>query len=103
MSRIKFKEAMEHIGLAEGSFDKWCTAVRIKAYNYEFSTRRYFLKGEFFAKADAKLIQRLMDLHGENWGQFYEHYNDVKAFLNNDCKSNEDITRSYAPVDAEVS
>lgn len=102
MSRIKFKEAMEHIGLAKDSFDEWCTAVRIKAYDYEFSTRRYFIKGEFYAKADVKLIERLMDMHGENWGKFYEHYTDVKAFLNNDCKANEDISPSYTPVNTEV-
>jgi hypothetical protein len=102
MSRIKFKEAMEHVGLARDSFDKWCIAVRIKAYDYEFSTRRYFLKGEFFAKADAKLIQRLMDMHGENWGKYYEHFTDVKAFLQIESNTNENITPSYTPVNAEV-
>lgn len=102
MSRIKFEKAMEHVGLAKDSFKKWCVAVRIKTYEYEFSTRRYFLRGEFFAKADAELIQRLMDLHGENWGKYYEHYNEVKAFLNNDSKTNEDIIPSYAPVNTEV-
>lgn len=102
MSRIKFEIAMDHVGLARDSFKKWCDAVRLKAHDYEFSTRKYFLKGEFFAKADVKLIQRLMDLHGENWGKFYEHYNDVKAFLNNDSKATEDITPSYTPVDTEV-
>jgi hypothetical protein len=102
MSRIKLQEAREYLQLSRDSFRDWCTAVRLVAYEYEFSSRQYFLRGEFFANADAELIQRLQDIHGENWGEFYENYSDVKAFLSIDTKQNEKLIPSYKPINSEV-
>lgn len=91
MSRIKLQEAGEHLQLSRDSFKEWCSAVRLVAYKYEFSRKQYLIRGEFFAKADVELILRLQDIHGENWGKFYEHYADVKAFLTNDIKMHDKV------------
>lgn len=97
MSRIKLHEAMQYLGLSKDSFDDWCNAVRIVAYKYEFSSRKYFLIGEFFAKADAMLIQRLRDIHGENWINYYPHYNETQAFLDNNKKMQEQLIPIHSP------
>jgi hypothetical protein len=102
MSRIKLQEAREYLQLSRDSFRDWCTTVNLVAYDYEFSRRQYFLRGEFFANADAQLIKRLKDMHGENWGDFYEYYSDVKAFLTNNNKQKEKLILTYKPVNSEV-
>jgi hypothetical protein len=102
MSRIKLQEAREYLQLSRDSFKDWCTAVELVAYDYEFSSRQYFLRGEFLVKADAELIQRLQDIHGETWYMHYENYSDVKAFLSNDVKPIEKPIPSYKPVNSDV-
>ena len=97
MSRIKLQEAREYLQLSRDSFKEWCAAVRLVAYEYEFSRRQYFLRGEFFANADAELIQRLQDIHGENWGNYYNHFNDVRAFLDGDKNLNEQLIPVHSP------
>ena len=86
-----------------GQFDRFFhAAVKLVAYDYEFSSRQYFLRGEFFANADAELIQRLQDIHGEKWGEFYDYYADVKAFLSKNTRQKENFIPSYKPVNSEV-
>lgn len=86
MSRIKLQDAIKYLGLSRDSFWEWCSSVRIATYTYEFSNRQYLLKGEFYARADAKLIERLQEIHGDNWGKYYDHYYEVIAFLDRDNK-----------------
>lgn len=98
LTRIKRHEAIKYLGLCDDSFREWCTAVQIVAYKYEFSSRQYFLRGEFLAKADSKLIQRLQEIHGENWGRNYPHYNDVKGFLGIDTILEEPYIPVFTPT-----
>lgn len=93
---------MSYLGLSRDEFNKWCKAVRLKAHKYEYSARQYFLRGEFFAKADAQLIERLITIHGENWGEYYEYFKDVRAFVSGDKEQNEELIPSYEPRNSNV-
>jgi len=102
MSRIKLQDARQHLQLSKDSFKEWCIAVRIVAYNYEFSKRKYFIRGEFFAKADAVLIERIKQLHGDNWGKFYAYYSEVMAFIKNEKEPVSGLIPEYIPKSKNV-
>lgn len=81
-SRIKTTEAMHHLGIASReSFALWCEKVQIHFHQYEFSTRKYLISGEFYAKADEVEINKIKAIHGESWMKFYKHADDVLAYL----------------------
>lgn len=93
---------MSHLGLSRNEFNEWCKAVRLKAHQFEYSPRKYFVKGEFFAKADAKLIELLISKYGNKWGDYYAYYEDVKAFVFGEKQQNEELTPSYEPQNSAV-
>ena len=104
MSRIKLKEARKYLQLSQDSFKEWCAAVRLVAYKYEFSRRQYFIRGDFFAKADAELIERLKKMYGDKWGEFYDYFNDVKAFVKGDSiiKEVPKLTEECIPLNSHL-
>jgi hypothetical protein len=77
-------QAMTYLSLSRDSFDVWCDAVQLRSYKYEFSNRNYYLSGEFYALADKNEIQKIKQLHGDRWNEFYGKYDDVLPFISDD-------------------
>lgn len=81
-TRMKTLEAMNHLGiLSRDSFALWLEQAQIQLYEYEYSNRKYLISGEFYAKADEILINKIKAIHGENWVNYYKHADEVLAFL----------------------
>ena len=72
---------MNYLSLSRDSFEAWCAAVKITSYKYEFSNRTYFISGEFYALADEIEINRIKELHGDRWTEYYSKFVDVLPFL----------------------
>ena len=102
MARIKPVDAMKYLGISRESFEGWCDAVQLRAHRYEFSIRTYFLSGEFYALADKPKIIRLKELHGDNWHEFYERYEEVRGFLRNEFEPQPIRTKNYSPKSDSV-
>lgn len=104
-ARIKTSNAISHMNLSRDSFSLWCEAVGLKSHKFEHSNRRYFVDGEFFAKADIKEIERLKKIHGEKWKNYYPHSEKVIPYLKNVKK--EKVKRQsygdYTPKSKSVS
>lgn len=103
MARIKPTYAMEYLGLCRDSFREWCVAVQLKAYQYEMSTRTYFLSGEFYAIADKYEIKRLQEIHGDKWSDYYDKYDEVKGFIVEEKKPKQKPVKAYEPKSKSVS
>jgi hypothetical protein len=84
------------------SFKDWCLAVGIQSYFFEFSKRKYFLLGEFYAKADEKTIKKLIELHGENWRNYYKHHAEVEGFLEPKKELRNNMAPTYMPQNDKV-
>lgn len=102
MARIKPVEAMKYLGIARDSFSDWCDSVQIKAHKYEFSVRTYFLSGEFYASADKNEIKRIKELHGDKWHEFYDKYDEVRAFLVDEKEPQLIPVKKYEPKSGQV-
>jgi len=103
VARIKPIQAMDYLSLSRDSFDVWCDAVKITSYKYEFSNRTYFISGEFYALADKNEIEKIKEIHGENWHNYYSKYTDVSPFItDNQLKEQEVRPTHYQPKSADV-
>lgn len=100
-ARIKPVEAMTYLSLKRDSFNEWCHIVNLKSYQYEMSNRVYFESGEFYAVADKRKIERLKDLHGDNWHKFYKHYEEVLPYLSEEIDVPKTNNR-YEPKSSDV-
>lgn len=93
---------MEYLSLSKDSFNLWCLAVGISSYKYEFSSRTYYLSGEFYAAADVELIQKLKKLHGNQWCNFYNKYDDVLPFIKDEEPKQQVVHKEYMPKSTDV-
>lgn len=75
---------MKHLSLSRESFEAWCCEVKLNSYKYEFSSRTYFISGEFYAKADKVEIQKIKELHGEKWHHYYKYAEEVLPYIEKD-------------------
>ncbi|MDX2361987.1 MAG: hypothetical protein QNK23_14350 [Crocinitomicaceae bacterium] len=102
MARIKPTYARNYLCLGKDSFHCWCKAVGIEPYKYEFSDRSYFISGEFYALADKNDMKRLKELHGDQWHEFYDRYEEVKAFLTDKKEPQPIPAKRYQPKSGQV-
>lgn len=103
--RIKVSDAINYMNLSRDSFSLWCEAVGLKSHKFEHSNRRYFVDGEFYAKADSAEIKRLKEIHGDKWMDYYTHAEKVLPFLDKDkkAKSSKSPKEVYKPQSKKVS
>jgi hypothetical protein len=103
IARIKVNDARNYMKLSRDSFNLWCESVNLKSYKYEFSNRKYFIEGEFYAKADFEKIQRIIEIHSEKWIEFYSHADKVLPFTESNTKELPQIKSQYTPKSESVS
>lgn len=92
---------MDYLSLGRDSFAVWCDSVGIISYKYEFSNRTYFVSGEFYALADKVEIEKIMNLYGDRWNEYYSKYDDVKPYLVN-WESDSTSMVNYVPKSEEI-